>query len=349
MTSKWKTSCIKPAAPIAEALRTIDESSLQIALVVEDTRLCGTLTDGDVRRAMLKGITLNDPVSKAMNPNPKTAFLGDSRELLVARMRQLRVRHMPIVDSNGALAGLEVVDEMLSQPALMNQVVIMAGGYGRRLSPLTDDCPKPMLSIGGCPILETVLLNFIEYGFRNFSIAVNYKAEMIINYFGDGAKWGVNIEYLRESKPLGTAGALSLLKERRKLPIVLMNGDILTKVNFNHLLEFHAAQDSKATMCVRDYQFQVPYGVVKVDGYQILEIQEKPTHKFFVNAGIYVLDPDILGLLLREEPIDMTDLFDRVMEAKWTHAVFPVREYWVDIGQHSDLDRATGEFEMNFR
>jgi dTDP-glucose pyrophosphorylase len=343
------TCCISPTSTIAEAIRVIDASSLQIALVVDDTRLCGTLTDGDVRRSMLKGHTLNDPVSSAMNPNPKTAFLGDSRELLVARMRQLRVRHIPIINSDGALSGLEVVDEMLSPPSMMNRVVLMAGGYGKRLSPLTDDCPKPMLSIGGCPILETVLLNFIEYGFRNFSIAVNYKAEMIVDYFDNGSRWGVNIEYLRESKPLGTAGALCLLEEKPKLPIILMNGDILTKVNFNHLLEFHAAHDSKATMCVRDYEFQVPYGVVRVDGYQILEIQEKPTQKCFVNAGIYVLDPDILSLIRREEPIDMTDLFDKVMDAKWPHAVFPIREYWVDVGRHSDLNRAKVEFETEFR
>jgi dTDP-glucose pyrophosphorylase len=349
MPNRWRQACISPATTIGQAIRTIDENSLQIALVVDGSRLCGTLTDGDVRRAMLKGLTLNDPVSRAMNPNPKTAFVGDSRELLVTRMRQLRVRQMPIIDSDGVLSGLEVVDEIISPPALLNRVVLMAGGYGRRLSPLTDDCPKPMLSVGGCPMLETVLLNFIEYGFRNFSISVNYKAEMIVDYFGDGSRWNVHLEYLRESKPLGTAGALCLLKERPELPIILMNGDILTKVNFSHLLEFHAAQDSKATMCVRDYEFQVPYGVVKVDGYQILEIQEKPTQKFFVNAGIYVLDPDVLGLIPHEEPIDMTDLFDKVMGAKWPHAVFPIREYWVDVGRHSDLNRAKVEFETEFR
>jgi len=194
--------------------------------------------------------------------------------------------------------------------------VIMAGGFGKRLSPLTDDCPKPMLLIGGCPILETVLLNLAGYGFRKYSIAVNYKAEMIMDYFGDGSRWGVSIDYLRESKPLGTAGALGLLKERPEQPIVLMNGDILTKVNFNHLLDFHATQESLATMCVRDYQYQVPYGVVKIDGYQILEIQEKPTQKFFVNAGIYALDPGVIDLIPADEPIDMTDLFDKVMAAK---------------------------------
>ena len=349
MPNRWRQVCISPMATIGEAIRTIDESSLQIALVVDGSRLCGSLTDGDVRRAMLKGLTLDEPVSRAMNPNPKTGFLGESRELLVERMRQLRIRQMPILNFNGEIADLAIVDEMVSPQVLMNRVVLMAGGLGKRLSPLTDDCPKPMLSVGGCPILETVLLNLLDYGFRHFSIAVNYKAEMITDYFGDGSKWGAEIEYLHESKPLGTAGALCLLKERPKDPIVLMNGDILTKVNFNHLLEFHSAHDSKATMCLRDYEIQIPYGVVKVDGYQILEIQEKPIQKFFVNAGIYVLDPQMLDLVPHQEPIDMTDLFDKIMAAKWSHAVFPIREYWVDVGRHSDLDRATIDFETKLR
>ncbi len=349
MPHNWKRACISRASSIAEAIRTIDESSLQIALVVDGGNLCGTLTDGDIRRAMLHSIPLSDPVSTVMNPNPKTAILGDSREAIVARMRQLHVRQMPILTLDGTLAGLEIIDDILAPPILMNRVVLMAGGFGRRLSPLTDDCPKPMLPVGGRPILETVLLNLVEYGFRNFSIAVNYKADMIIDYFGNGSRWGTNIEYLRESKPLGTAGALCLLEEKPTLPFVLMNGDILTKVNFNHLLEFHATQNSKATMCVRDYEFQVPYGVVKVDGYHILEIQEKPTQKFFVNAGIYVLDPEMIDLVQDEEEIDMTDVFEKAIDAKFPHAVFPIREYWVDIGRHSDLNIAKAEFDAKFQ
>jgi len=349
MPNRWRQDCIPLTATIGEAIRTIEESFAQIALVVNGDHLCGTLTDGDIRRAMLKGMALGDLASAAMNPSPKTAFLGDSRELLAARMRQFHVRQMPIVDSFGALTGLEVVDDLMAPAVMENRVVIMAGGFGKRLSPLTDDCPKPMLLIGGCPILETVLLNLAGYGFRKYSIAVNYKAEMIMDYFGDGSRWGVSIDYLRESKPLGTAGALGLLKERPEQPIVLMNGDILTKVNFNHLLDFHATQESLATMCVRDYQYQVPYGVVKIDGYQILEIQEKPTQKFFVNAGIYALDPGVIDLIPADEPIDMTDLFDKVMAAKLQHAVFPIREYWLDVGRHSDLNRAEAEFEAEFR
>lgn len=349
MLQKWKRLCVHPANTLGDAIRAIDENSVQIALVVDHDRLCGTLTDGDVRRALLRGTSLQDPVTCAMNASPKTALAGDNREAIVARMRQLSIRQIPIVDAEGVLVGLEILDELLTPSLLANRVVLMAGGFGRRLSPLTDDCPKPMLPIGGRPILETVLLNLVEYGFRNFSLSVNYKSEMIEDYFGNGSRWGVNIDYLHEPRPLGTAGALCLLPETPSLPIVVMNGDILTKVNFNHLLQFHTSHASRATMCVRDYELQVPYGVVKIDGYQILEIQEKPTQKFFVNAGIYVLEPEILELIPREERLDMTELFQKAIDTKKAHAVFPVREYWVDIGRHADLDNARLEFGATFR
>ena len=349
MPNRWKQVCVPPTASIEDAIRKIDQTALQIALVVEGERLCGTLTDGDIRRAMLHGLTLKDPVSKAMNPNPKTAFRGESREAVIAQMRQLRIRQMPIVSFEGSITGLEIIDEMIAPPALINRVVIMAGGVGKRLSPLTDTCPKPMLQVGGRPILETVLLTLLEYGFHNYVIAVNYRADMIMDHFGDGSRWGVNIEYLHEEKPLGTAGALRLMPDRPISPFILMNGDILTKVNFNHLLDFHSAQNSKATMCVRDFEFQVPFGVVKVDGYQILEIEEKPTKKFFVNAGIYVLDSEVIDLIAPGEQIDMTNLFEKVIENKCPHAVFPIREYWIDIGRHADLDNAKIEFETKFQ
>jgi dTDP-glucose pyrophosphorylase len=344
MSDRWQQVRIPPTASIGEAIRTIDGSALQISLVVDNERLCGTITDGDIRRAILNGLALSAPVLQVMNASPITALWGDSRELVVARMRQLNIRHMPIVDLEGRLVGLECLNEVSIKPTLGNRVVLMAGGLGKRLAPLTDDCPKPMLSIGGGPILESVLLSFIEYGFKDFSISVNYMADMITDYFGNGSRWGVNIDYLREVEPLGTAGALSLLKEKPKLPIILMNGDILTKVNFAHLLDFHAAHKSKATMCVRDYEFQVPYGVIKIDNYNILEIQEKPKQKFFVNAGIYVLDPEVLDSIPNQERIDMTDLFSKVISLKMPHAVFPIREYWLDIGRHSDLDRAKMDY-----
>jgi dTDP-glucose pyrophosphorylase/predicted transcriptional regulator len=347
--NRWKTCCIGPDATIQEAIRKIDESSLQIALVVEGDRLKGTLTDGDIRRALLAGTVLQDSVVRAMNPHPAVASLGDDREAVVARMRGAQIRQMPVLDASGALVGMEILDELLAPEAQDNVVVLMAGGLGKRLTPLTEQCPKPMLQVGGRPILETILLSFIDHGFKQFYISVNYKADVITQHFGDGSFWGVHIEYIHEDKRLGTAGALSLLPTIPVQPLIVMNGDILTKVNFKHLLEFHCAHKAKATMCVRDYEYQIPYGVIKLDGYHIIEIQEKPMQKFFINAGIYALDPGVLDLVPRGEYVDMTSLFERAVEANWPTAVFPVREYWLDIGCHSDLDEANGDFEVKFK
>jgi NDP-sugar pyrophosphorylase family protein len=263
-------------------------------------------------------------------------------------MRGGQIRQMPILDSAGKLVGMEILDDLLAPEARMNPVVIMAGGLGRRLTPLTDQCPKPMLLIGGRPILETILLSFIDYGFKQFYISVNHKADMITQYFGDGSSWGVHIEYIREDKRLGTAGALSLIPKKPSLPLVVMNADILTKVNFNHLLEYHRAEEASATMCVREYEHQVPYGVVRIANSQILEIQEKPIQKFFINAGIYILDPKIIDIIPKYEHVDMTTLFDRIMKENWKTAVFPLCEYWLDIGRHSDLDNAKSDYEVNF-
>jgi dTDP-glucose pyrophosphorylase len=349
MINKWKTCCISPAATIEEAIHRIDESSLQIALVVEDHRLIGTLTDGDIRRALLEGSRLKDSVVPAMNPHPATADFGSDRESVIARMRHGQIRQMPILNAAGELVGMEILDELLAPEARENTVVLMAGGLGERLTPLTEQCPKPMLQVGGRPILETILLNFTDYGFKRFYISVNHKADVITQHFGDGSSWGAHIEYIREDKRLGTAGALSLLPVKPDLPLIVMNADILTKVNFSHFLEYHSVQKAKATMCIRAYEHQVPYGVVKLNGRQIVEIQEKPTQKVFVNAGIYVLDPDVLNLVPKDEYIDMTSLFERTVKENWTTAVFPLREYWLDIGRHSDLDTARSDFEVNFK
>lgn len=348
LSNRVCSACVPPSATIGDAVKKIDESSIQIALIVDQARLCGTLTDGDVRRALLRGLTLADSVTLAMNSAPKTAFTGETRTAILARMRQLSIRHLPIVNNDGELIDLEILDDILLPAKLQNEVVIMAGGLGKRLAPLTNDCPKPMLTVGGHPILETVLANLIEYGFLNFSISVNYKAEMIMNHFGDGSRWGIRINYLREAKPLGTAGALSLLGTSSHLPIILTNGDILTKVNFKSLMDFHLSQKSEATMCIREYQQQVPYGVVKVDGYHILEIDEKPTQTFFVNAGIYVLNPSILELVPADKHMDMPDLFKMALELSRPHAVFPIREYWIDVGQQADLATAKNDFEATF-
>lgn len=345
----WKKVLINPDVTIRETIRVIDGGALKIALVVDPgQRLLGTVSDGDVRRGILRGCSLEDPVQQVMNTSPTVAAQNESRERILALMKLKQVYQIPVVDTDGKLVGLEILERILEAPRHDNWVVLMAGGLGSRLKPLTDDTPKPLLKVGGKPILETILENFIEYGFTNFHVSVNYKAELIEEYFGDGSRWGARIEYLREDKKLGTAGALGLLPQRPDAPLLVMNGDVLTKVNFQQLLEFHREHQAAATMCVREYDFQIPYGVVTVNNHRILTIEEKPVHRFFVNAGIYVLEPGALDLIPKDTFFDMPTLFEKLVAQQQETAVFPVREYWLDIGRMDDFERAEGEFGKVF-
>jgi NDP-sugar pyrophosphorylase family protein len=224
----------------------------------------------------------------------------------------------------------------------------MAGGRGSRLGALTEECPKPMLRIGGRPILETILLNLAEYGISRVYLAVNYRAGMIEDYFGDGSRIGMSIEYLRERERLGTAGALSLLPTRPRETFVVMNGDVLTKVNVNHLLEFHRRLSAVATMCVRQHDFQMPFGVVSVNGESVLAIEEKPIRRDFVNAGLYAIEPIALNSVAAGTYLDMPTLLNGLIAAGHRTAAFPVSEYWLDVGQHSDFERANGDFPSEF-
>lgn len=345
----WRDSLISTDSTIIETLKIIDEQALQIALVVDATgRLLGTVTDGDVRRAILHGISFDEPVNRIMNQQPKTVKIDESRDAVLFIMKRYQLKHIPVIDHNGFIVSLEVLNDMIGE-IRENPVVLMAGGLGTRLGELTQDCPKPLLKVGDKPILETILQNLIEYGFYKFYLSVNYKAEMIEQYFGDGSKWGVDIRYIRENKRLGTAGPLSLLPEKPAHPLVVMNGDLLTKVNFKHLLDFHTGHKSQATMCVREYKFQVPYGVVQLDQHRLIGIVEKPTQQFFVSAGVYVLEPDALKLIPQRKFFDMPTLFNKLVRQKRETAAFPIREYWLDIGHLCDFERANGEFAEVFK
>jgi NDP-sugar pyrophosphorylase family protein len=245
------------------------------------------------------------------------------------------------------VVGLESMMDLLAREALPNAVVLMAGGRGQRLKPLTDLCPKPLLRIGDKPILEIILENFVSQGFRNFFISVNYMAEKVEGHFGDGARFGANITYLRENEPLGTAGALTMLPEL-DLPFLVMNGDLLTKVNFAHLLDFHTEKKAAATMCVRPYTSQIPYGVVHVDEHKLVRIEEKPTQTVFVNAGIYALSPQALAHIPVGRPFDMPALFESLMAKGQKTLAFPVREYWIDIGRVGDYEQAQTDYTRHF-
>jgi dTDP-glucose pyrophosphorylase len=345
----WKKAKIRDDQTIREALQTIDAGGLQIGLIVNDRQqLQGVVTDGDIRRGILQGLGLDAPVTEVMNTSPKTATLQEDRDSLLARMKARKIQQLPVVDGAGRVVGLEVLSQLLEPEAKDNAVVIMAGGLGTRLRPLTNDTPKPLLKIGDQPILETIIQGFAAHGFHRFYLCVNYKARMIEDYFGEGVDWGIEITYLHERKRLGTAGPLSLLPERPSQPFFVMNGDLLTKLNFTHLLDFHREHDATATMCVREYDMQVPYGVVQTEQHRMTGLEEKPVHHFFVNAGIYVLEPETLDYVPDDAFYDMPDLFEAVIADAKEATVFPVREYWQDIGRMEQFERANGEYNKIF-
>lgn len=345
----WTKTLIRPEQSIREAIQTINDSAIQIALVVDEhMRLLGTVTDGDVRRGILRGLSLDHPVSEVMNVNPVFVREGMTQDTIFTLMKEKKLRHIPVVDDKLRLVDLKIFEEMMFPPEKDNWVVIMAGGMGTRLRPLTEKVPKPMLEVGGKPLLETIIVNVSQQGFRRFFLAVNYRAEMIKDYFGDGSRFGVEIRYLEEEQPLGTAGALSLLPKKPVHPIIVMNGDLLTKINYSHLLQFHHDHQAVATMCVRGYEYQVPYGVVKFDQYRFVAMEEKPVQRFFINAGIYVLAPSVLASIPEGSFLDMTDLFQKISLEGQRAIVFPIQEYWLDIGRLEDYARANEEYGEMF-
>ncbi|MDT9198033.1 nucleotidyltransferase family protein [Limnospira sp. PMC 1042.18] len=344
----WQDVVVSPETSLREAIARMNTSALQVGLVLDTNQnLAGILTDGDVRRAILAGISLDIDVSKVMNPNPTTISLLASRTDMLALMRRKVIHHLPIVDEKDRVVGLATLDDLIGAVERPNWVVLMAGGLGTRLRPLTKERPKPMLTVGGKPILEIIIESFAAQGFKNIFVSVNYKADMIEDYFQGGEQWGVHLTYLHEQKRLGTAGALSLLPKKPKEPIIVMNADILTQMSFDSLLLFHQSENSLATMAVREYDFQVPYGVVRVDETKIQEIEEKPVQRFFVNAGIYVLSPEALDLLPEDTFFDMPTLFEELIAAGQCTTAYPLQEYWLDIGRLEEFERAQVEWNTD--
>ena len=349
VSNDWRDTWITIDTSIRDAVIQIDKTCFNVCLVVDcSEKLIATVTDGDVRRGIIKGITLDQPVSYIIKQNPTFVTAGTPREKIFKLMRSSTLRHIPVVDDQGKLVGLETLASFVQYPKKSNRVVLMAGGLGKRLRPLTNDVPKPMLPIGDKPILEIILEQFIEYGFEEFFLSVNYKAAKIEEHFSDGQKWGVNIGYIHEKDRLGTAGALSKLPKNNELPIIVMNGDLLTSINFSQLLDYHIEHKSAATMGVREYDFKVPYGVVDIHNNMIQHIKEKPIHRFFVNAGVYVFNPDVLQFIPKDAYFDMNDFFNKLVSVEKRTVAFPVREYWLDIGQIDDYNRANSEFAERF-
>ncbi len=335
-------------ATIKQALKIISDGAIQIAIVVDKKgKLLGTLTDGDIRRGFLKGLNINSSIKSIIFKKPVIAKKNDTKEKLLKIALSKKIYQIPVVDNNLKVIGIRVLNELIKAKNKLNKVVIMAGGRGVRLRPLTKNTPKPMLKVGKKPILQIILEKFKESGYKNFVICVNYKSKIIIDYFGDGSKFGVKIEYIQEKKRMGTAGALSLLKKKPKEPFFVVNGDLLTNLDFEKMLNFHYEHKSKATMCISEYNIESPYGEVKLDKENITLIDEKPIHKFFVNAGIYILDPKSLKLIPKKF-YDMPSLFKKIIENKFKTISFPLGEYWIDIGSFSDYKKAKLEYDNKF-
>lgn len=336
---------LQPSDSLRDAVALINREAVQIALVTDDAnRLLGTITDGDIRRALLRGETLETPVRQIMRRQfrflPATATPGEA----FAMMRQQSLHQIPALDDQGRVIRLFLLEDLIKPKTLANPVVIMAGGEGKRLRPLTKACPKPMLRIGGRPLLEIILEQCIEAGFKDFYLAVNYLKEQIQDHFQDGAGWQVKIEYLEENKPMGTAGALKLLPCLPVAPLLVLNGDVLTRVDYSRLLRFHAEQEAAATMCVREHTTQIPYGVVRLNDLRVLTLEEKPVLSHYVNAGIYLLDPSLLELVPNDSFFDMPQLLEKAVQREHCVSAFPIHEYWLDVGLPETLERAHGEW-----
>jgi dTDP-glucose pyrophosphorylase len=344
--SNWLLATVDPAMTLLETMRRVDAAGTQVALIVApDGRLLGIATDGDIRRVLLKGGGLEQAIGTVMRSGFTSARDGESESAILDTMKARGLRQVPVVNDSGQLIGLKLLDDLVAAAECENWVVIMAGGEGRRLRPLTDQLPKPMLPIGDRPILQIIVERFIAQGFRRFFLAVNYRGEQIEQHFGDGNRWGVNISYLREPEKLGTAGALALLPERPSRPFVVMNGDILANLDFVEMLAVHQRANAVATMGIREYLHQVPYGVVQVgDGCQVVALEEKPEYQHWVNAGVYVLAPATVDMIAPAQPLDMPSLLERILAKGGQISGFPIQDYWIDIGRIEDFRRAHSDY-----
>ncbi len=347
--SDWEPCRLHLDDTLRHALKIISDGSLQIGIVTDDEdTLLGIITDGDIRRSLLEGSSLDSNLSTIVNYHPITGLYGTDTKILLGLMRNKKIQTLPLVDEHNRIKDLLSISDYIFKKRRDNIVVLMAGGLGMRLRPLTNSCPKPLLRIGKKPILEIILDSFIDAGFHRFFLAVNYKSKMIEDYFGNGSNWGVEIDYLHEKERMGTAGALYLLPNNIKDPIFVMNGDLLTKVDFSVMLDNHISSKAQATMAMREYQWQVPYGVINFDGKTVLGITEKPMYDFLVSAGIYILNPDAVKIIDSKGFYDMPDLFRKIISSHGRVNGYLIQDYWLDIGRIDDYTKAQEEFGAFF-
>jgi dTDP-glucose pyrophosphorylase len=341
MSVDWKQLVLNENDTVLKALEVLNKY-YQFAVVLDrNNRLIGVVADGDIRRGLLKGVSVQDTVLKVTNTNPKKIF--DNKIPRKFSQFNSALRCIPVVDKENRVVDIVILDQIFEQR--QNTVILMAGGMGARLGDLTKECPKPLLKVNNRPILELIIEKFKRFGFNDFVLSVNYKSEMIKEYFQDGSHLDVNVSYIEETKRMGTAGCLSLFTPKNDQPIVVMNGDLLTDFKISDFVEDHIMNKYVASMAARNYDFTVPFGVINVDERgKIQKIVEKPIHTFFVNAGIYCLSPEILKYIPKDSYFDMPDFFNYLIENKFNTAIYPIHEYWLDIGRVEDYQKANIDF-----
>lgn len=338
----WRQATLPPKSSIRQAIQNLDEIAIKIVLVVgENGQLEGTISDGDIRRGLLRGLNLDSPIADIVHRNALVVPPGLGRDTVMQVMTANKIQQIPIVDEQQHVVGLHLWDEVTTPIARSNTMVIMAGGKGTRLMPHTENCPKPLVPLAGKPMLEHIIDRAKSEGFHHFVLAIHYLGHMIEEYFGNGEKFDVRIEYLRELSPLGTAGALSLLDPRPDEPFVVTNGDVITDIRYSELLNFHLRYAAAGTMAVRLHEWQHPFGVVQTEGIDIVGFEEKPVARTHINAGVYALAPEALDSLVAGAPCDMPGLFERLQARAMRTVAYPMHEPWLDVGRPDDLKFAT--------
>lgn len=340
----WRKAAIVPTSSLQDAARNLSASSLRICLVVDiEGKLVGTISDGDIRRGLLRGLQLDSPVAEITNRSPLVVPIGIGPDTVRRMMSANKIYQIPEIGPGGEVIDLHLWDDLESEGSIDAVMVIMAGGKGTRLRPYTENCPKPMLPVKGKPMMAHIVNQARLEGFSKFVVSINYLGHLVEEYFGDGRRFGVEIEYIREAKPLGTAGALSLMAKHPESSFVVTNGDVLTDIRYGDILDFHERHDAVATMAVRLHEWQHPFGVVELNGLNICGFEEKPIARSHINAGVYVLSPGCLGLIEKNEQCDMPQLFERIWQGGERVVAYPMHEPWLDVGRPQDLLTANNE------
>ena len=344
---KWRQAILPENSTIGQVIRNLEEVAIKIVLVVnKDNQLLGTISDGDIRRGLLKGLDLNSSITSILHHNTLLAPPEMSRDMVRQLMLANKIQQIPVVDSHQQLVGLHLWDEITTLTTRSNLMVIMAGGKGMRLLPHTQNCPKPMVIIAGKPMIEHIIERGKLEGFYHFVLAIYHLGHIIEAYFGNGEQLGVKIEYLREHSPLGTAGALGLLNPSPSKPFLVTNGDVITDIRYGELLDFHNRYQASATMAVRIHEWQHPFGEVQIQGVEIVGFEEKPVARSHINAGVYVLSPEVLNELKAERPCDMPMLFERLQAKSKRTVAYPMHEPWLDVGRPIDLQTANAALSI---